>query len=61
MRSQRRILLPQKVSSDTIRVDKKMYNDVIDLLASWNVGWSPDSVEAVGKRLLKLLLGLYGT
>ena len=34
MRSQRRILLPQKVSSDTMRADQTMYNDVIDLLAS---------------------------
>ena len=57
MRSQRRILLPQKVSSDTMRADQKMYNDVIDLLASWNVGWSPDSVETVGKRCVKTIVG----
>ena len=57
MRSQRRILLPQKVSSDTMRADQKMYNDVIDLLASWNVGWSPDSVETVGKCCVKTIVG----
>ena len=34
-----------------------MYNDVIDLLASWNVGWSPDSVEIVGKRCVKTIVG----
>ena len=57
MRSQRKILLPQKVSSDTMRADQKMYNDIFDLLASWNVGWSPDSVETVGKRCVKTIVG----
>ena len=57
MRSQRKILLPKKVSSDTMRTDQKMYNHVIDLLASWNVGWSPNSVETVGKRCVKTIVG----
>ena len=55
MSSQRRILLPKKV--DTPRADQRMYNDIIDLLASWNIGWSPDTVETVGKKCVKVLCG----
>ena len=34
-----------------------MYNDIIDLLASWNIGWSPDTVDTIGKRCVKVLCG----
>ncbi len=33
--------MPQKVMDEKLRADQRMRNDVIDLLASWNVGWSP--------------------
>ena len=26
---------------------------MLDLLASWNVGWGPDSVQTVGERCVK--------
>ena len=38
MSSQRRILLPKKVESETPRADQRMFNDIIDFLASWNIG-----------------------
>lgn len=57
MSSQRRILLPRKVDSETPKADQRMYNDIIDLLASWNIGWSPDTVETVGKKCVKVLCG----
>ena len=53
MSSQRRVLLPKKV--DTSRADQRMYNDIIDLLVSWNIGWMPDTVETVGKNCVKVL------
>ena len=55
MSSQRRVELPKKV--DTPRADQRMYNDIIDLLASWNIGWSPDTVHTIGKRCVKVLCG----
>ena len=55
MSSQRRVELPKKV--DTPRADQRMYNDIIDLLASWNIGWSPDTVDTIGKRCVKVLCG----
>ena len=57
MSSQRRILLPKKVESETPRADQRMFNDIIDFLASWNIGWSPDTVETVGKKCVKVLCG----
>ena len=53
MSSQKRIVLPGKVSGDKLRADQQLYNDLIDLLASWSVGWAPDSVNTVGVRCVK--------
>ena len=53
MSNQRRVLLPKKV--DTSKTDQRMYDDIIDLLASWNIGWMPDTVETVGKNRVKVL------
>ena len=58
MSSQRRILLPKKVDSETPRADHRMFNDIIDLLASWNISWSPDTVETIGKKCVKVLCGV---
>ena len=32
-----------------------MYNDVLDLLASWNVGWGPDLVQTIGEHCVKTI------
>ena len=56
MNSQRRILLPQKSMGEKLRADQRMRNDVIDLFASWNVGWSPDTVQTLGERCIKVIV-----
>ena len=56
MTSQRRILLPQKVIGESLRADQMLRNDVIDLLASMNVGWSLDMVGVVGERSVKAMV-----
>ena len=53
--SSRRILLPQKYMGDRPRADQKMRNDLIDLLASWSVGWTPDNVQTLGEHCVKIV------
>lgn len=55
MSSSRQVLLPKKYSGERLRADQSLYNDVLDLLASWNVGWGPDSVQTVGERCVKTI------
>ena len=55
MNSQRRRILPKKVTGDKLRADQKLYNDVIDLLASWDGGWAADSVQTIGERCVKTI------
>ena len=55
MSSSRRLLLPQKYNGERLRADQSLYNDVIDMFASWNIGWGPDSVRSIGERCVKTL------
>lgn len=49
--------IPSKASSDKLRAaDQQLRNDVIDLLASWNVGWAPDTVGTIGERCIKTIV-----
>ena len=52
--SSQKIILPNKVTLDKLRADQRLYNDLIDMLGLWNVGWSPDSVKTVGERCVNL-------
>ena len=53
MASSKKVLLPKKYSVERLKADQLLYNDVLDLLASWNVGWGPDSVQTVGECCVK--------
>ena len=58
MNRARDIVLPEKLtplSGKTLRGDQILYNDVLDLLAKINVGWSPDVVKTTGEKFVKLL------
>ena len=61
MSSQKRILLPKKCVGDKLRADKKMRNDYIDLLSSWSVGWTSDSVQTLGEHSVKTIVLLCDT
>ena len=55
MASSKKVLLPKKYSGERLKADQLLYNDVLDLLASWNVGWGPDSVQTIGERCVKTI------
>ena len=56
MNSQKRILLPRKAIGESLRADQRLRNDVIDLLSSMNIGWSPDVVDTVGQQCIKAIV-----
>ena len=56
MSSQKRILLLSKAIGESLRVDQRLCNDVIDLLSSMNIGWSPDIVDTVGQQCIKVIV-----
>lgn len=57
MRSAREKVLPAKLSSTKMKSTERLYNDLIDYLASLgpDVGWSRDCVETTGKRFVSIL------
>ena len=56
MQSQRERRLPAKVSSDKLRGDQRMFNDVVDMLGAMNIGWTPDLVGSVGENCVKVIV-----
>ena len=48
--------LPQKLEGNKLRGDQRLRNDLIDVLAAMNIGWSPDLVESVGEKCIKVLV-----
>ena len=57
MQSQSERKLPAKIKGDKLRGDKRMLNDVFDLLGAMNIGWTPDLVSSVGEKCIKVLVG----
>ena len=47
--------LPSKHAGENIRGDQKLYNDLLELLAAMNIGWTGDMVSTVGERCVKAL------
>ena len=56
MSSQKRILLLSKAVGESLRAAQRLHNDVIDLLLSTNVRWSPGIVDTIGQQCIKVIV-----
>ena len=49
--------LPSKVMGENIRGNQRVYNDILDVLAAMNIGWTRDIVSTIGEHCVKVLAG----